>query len=98
MEGIEKIDLKDIKIADQLNLRIKLLGFSEMINGKLFEIIRTIYRDDLASIKIGDKYSEPFQTNKGEATQLSVFYLSQQSTLQFWLIKLKCVTFKLMCN
>ncbi len=39
MEGIEKIDLKDIKIADQLNLRIKLLGFSEMINGKLFETV-----------------------------------------------------------
>ena len=26
MEGIENIDLKDIKIANQLNLRIKLLG------------------------------------------------------------------------
>jgi Homoserine dehydrogenase len=28
MEGIEKIDLKDIKIANQLDLRIKLLGIS----------------------------------------------------------------------
>ena len=39
MEGIEKIDIKDIKIANQLNLRIKLLGISEMINGKLFETV-----------------------------------------------------------
>ena len=39
MEGIENIDLKDIKIADQLNLRIKLLGITEIINGKLFETV-----------------------------------------------------------
>jgi len=39
MEGIEKIDLKDIKIASQLNLRIKLLGISEIINNKLFETV-----------------------------------------------------------
>ncbi len=39
MEGIEKIDLKDIKIASQLNLRIKLLGISEMINNELFETV-----------------------------------------------------------
>ena len=39
MEGIENIDLKDIKIASQLNLRIKLLGISEMINDKLFEAV-----------------------------------------------------------
>ncbi len=39
MEGIEKIDIKDIKIANQLNLRIKLLGISEMIDGKLFETV-----------------------------------------------------------
>ena len=37
MEGIERIDLKDIKISKQLNFRIKLLGISEMINGELFE-------------------------------------------------------------
>jgi homoserine dehydrogenase len=37
MEGIENIDIKDIKIANQLNLRIKLLGLSEIIEGKLFE-------------------------------------------------------------
>ncbi len=39
MEGIENIDLKDIKIASQLNLRIKLLGISEIINNKLFETV-----------------------------------------------------------
>jgi homoserine dehydrogenase len=39
MEGIEKIELKDIEIADQLNLRIKLLGISEIINGQLFETV-----------------------------------------------------------
>ncbi len=39
MEGIEKINLKDIRIADQLNLRIKLLGISEMIGNKLFETV-----------------------------------------------------------
>ena len=39
MEGIEKIELKDIEIANQLNLRIKLLGISEIINGQLFEAV-----------------------------------------------------------
>jgi len=39
MEGIEKIELKDIEIASQLNLRIKLLGISEIINNKLFETV-----------------------------------------------------------
>ena len=39
MEGIENIDIKDIKIADQLNYRIKLLGISEDIEGKLFETV-----------------------------------------------------------
>ena len=39
MEGIEKIELKDIEIASQLNLRIKLLGISEIINGQLFETV-----------------------------------------------------------
>ena len=39
MEGIENINIKDIKIANQLNLRIKLLGLSEIINGKLFETV-----------------------------------------------------------
>ena len=39
MEGIEKIELKDIKIANQLDLRIKLLGISELKNSKLFETV-----------------------------------------------------------
>ncbi|MDC0616879.1 homoserine dehydrogenase [Candidatus Pelagibacter ubique] len=39
MEGIEKIELKDIEISNQLNLRIKLLGISELINGQLFETV-----------------------------------------------------------
>jgi len=39
LEGIEKIELKDIEIASQLDLRIKLLGISEIINGKLFETV-----------------------------------------------------------
>ncbi len=37
MEGIENIELKDIQIANQLNLRIKLLGITELINNQLFE-------------------------------------------------------------
>ena len=39
MEGIENIKLEDIKIANQLGLRVKLLGISEIINGKLFETV-----------------------------------------------------------
>ena len=39
MEGIEKIDLKDIKIAGQLGLRIKLLGVSQFSQNKLFETV-----------------------------------------------------------
>ncbi len=37
MEGIEGIETKDIDNANQLNLRIKLLGITELINNKLFE-------------------------------------------------------------
>jgi len=37
MQGIENIELKDIEIAKQLNLRIKLLGITEIINNHLFE-------------------------------------------------------------
>ena len=37
MEGIENISLKDIDIANKLNFRIKLLGISEIVDGKLFE-------------------------------------------------------------
>ena len=39
MEGIEKIELKDIKIASQLDLRIKLLGISELKDNQLFETV-----------------------------------------------------------
>ena len=39
MEGIENIDLKDIKIASQLNLRIKLLGVTEIHKNRLFETV-----------------------------------------------------------
>ncbi|MBD1145730.1 homoserine dehydrogenase [Pelagibacterales bacterium SAG-MED34] len=37
MEGIENIDYTDIKIADQLDFRIKLLGITEIINNSIFE-------------------------------------------------------------
>ncbi len=39
MEGIEKIELKDIKIANQLDFRIKLLGITELKNNQLFETV-----------------------------------------------------------
>ena len=39
MEGIENIKLEDIKIANQLGLKVKLLGISEIINGQLFETV-----------------------------------------------------------
>ncbi len=39
MEGIENIKLEDIKIASKLGFRVKLLGISEIINGKLFETV-----------------------------------------------------------
>ena len=39
MEGIENIKLEDIKIANQLGLRVKLLGISEIINSQLFETV-----------------------------------------------------------
>ncbi len=39
MEGIEKIELKDIKIANQLDLRIKLLGITQLKNNQLFETV-----------------------------------------------------------
>ena len=37
MEGIENIEPKDFDMADQLNLKIKLLGITELIDKKLFE-------------------------------------------------------------
>ena len=39
MEGIENIELKDIEIANELDLRIKLLGISELKNDELFETV-----------------------------------------------------------
>ncbi len=39
MEGIENINLKDINIAGQLGLRIKLLGICEIKDNKLFETV-----------------------------------------------------------
>ena len=39
MEGIQNIKLDDIKIANQLGLRVKLLGISQIINGQLFETV-----------------------------------------------------------
>ena len=37
MEGIENINLKDIEMAKQLNLKIKLLGITEIVHDQLFE-------------------------------------------------------------
>ena len=37
MEGIENIEPKDFDMAEQLNLKIKLLGITELIDKKLFE-------------------------------------------------------------
>jgi len=39
VEGIQNIELKDIKIVNQLGLRIKLLGISQLINNELFETV-----------------------------------------------------------
>ena len=37
MKGIEDIELKDIKMAKNLGMRIKLLGITEIIDNKIFE-------------------------------------------------------------
>jgi len=37
LNGIENIELEDIKMADKLNFRIKLLGITEIIQNKLFD-------------------------------------------------------------
>ncbi len=37
MKGIEDIELKDIKMANSLGMRIKLLGITEIIDNELFE-------------------------------------------------------------
>ena len=43
MEGIENIESKDFDIAEQLNLRIKLLGITEIIDNKLFERVHPCF-------------------------------------------------------
>ena len=35
------------------------------IDGRVFDIIKTLYLEDTASIKIGNKHSLPFKTNRG---------------------------------
>ena len=45
IQGIEKIELKDIEIANQLNMCIKLLGITELINGQLFERVHPCFVD-----------------------------------------------------
>ena len=35
------------------------------INGRVLGIIKTLYMEDTASVKIGDRFSKPFKTNKG---------------------------------
>ena len=45
VEGIEKVELKDIEIANQLNMNIKLLGITELINGQLFERVHPCFVD-----------------------------------------------------
>tara|TARA_Y100000590_G_scaffold320139_1_gene362394 strand:+ start:1011 stop:2297 length:1287 start_codon:yes stop_codon:yes gene_type:complete len=37
MSGIENIELKDIRMANELGMKIKLLGITEIVDGKLFE-------------------------------------------------------------
>ena len=37
VNGVENIELKDIDMAEKLDLRVKLLGITEIINNKLFE-------------------------------------------------------------
>ena len=43
MEGIENIETKDIEIAKQLNLKIKLLGITEILNNQLFERVHPCF-------------------------------------------------------
>src|SRR6056300_1941798 len=50
MEGIENIDLKDIKIVSQLGLRIKLLGITEIIKDELFERVHPCLVDNKSYI------------------------------------------------
>ena len=67
-EGIEDIETKDIDIANQFNLRIKLLGITELINNKLFERVHpcsSALMSDLLSILRGNiKYPFGIPSNK----------------------------------
>ena len=38
---------------------------SHGIDGKIFDIIKTIYTNDQAAVKIDDQYSQPFRTTRG---------------------------------
>ena len=46
------------------NLLIKKLQ-DRGIDGRILEIIKTLYLEDTASVKIGNTYSPPFKTNRG---------------------------------
>ena len=46
------------------NLLIKKLQ-EKGIDGRILEIIKTLYLEDTASVKIGNMYSPPFKTNRG---------------------------------
>ena len=35
------------------------------IDGKVYDIIRKIYTEDMAAVKFGEKISDPFKTNRG---------------------------------
>ena len=39
------------------------------INGRIFDIIKSLYMEDTASVKIGKKISEPFETSKSVTFQ-----------------------------
>ena len=43
MNGIEKIEFEDIEMANKLGFRIKLLGITEIIKGRLFERVHPCY-------------------------------------------------------
>ena len=58
MNGIENIELKDIEMSDQLNFKIKLLGITEIINNKLFEISIKFFEDTASDLRtIPDAYA-----------------------------------------
>ena len=55
MEGIEGIEIKDIEISSQLNLKIKLLAITELINNKLFERVHPcLVKEDTYIANVND--------------------------------------------